>query len=165
MPAAVSKAEFLAVFDRERAKLERLLESVDETRSRLSDDGVSIKAVIGHRIHWMDLFWSWYDAGVKGAPVQTPAPGFKWNQLKAYNAPIYAAAETEPWSTLASRFSQTADRFRTRFDALSEEDAYGPSAYAWTNDWTVGRWAESAAPSHFRSAAKVVRKILKTAPQ
>ena len=162
MPAALSKVELLDVFDKEHAKLVKLLDALDETQARLSDDGVSIKGVIGHRIHWLDLFWTWYDTGVAGQTVETPAPGYKWNQLKAYNAPLYAAADQQDWVNLHAQFIKTCKQFRSRLDALPEAELYGRKVYDWTNDWTLGRWAESAAPSHFRSAAKHIRKVLRT---
>ncbi len=161
MPAATSKAELLDVFDSELAKLNRLLDSLAEDQSAWSDDGVSIKAIIGHRAHWLDLYWSWYDKGAAGGAVETPAPGFKWNQLKAYNAPIYAAADEQSWSDLRTRFEKASSAFRERLTALPSEELYAKGRFAWTNDWTLGRWAESAGPSHFRSAAKAVRKILR----
>ena len=162
MPAATCKAELLAVFDKELAKLNTLLDGVDEAQAAWAEDGVSIKAVIGHRSHWMDLFWSWYDKGVAGQPVETPAPGYKWNQLKAYNAPIYSAADAQDWSKLLAQFVETSRRFRERLDRLADDELYTQGLFAWTNDWTLGRWAESAAPSHFRSAAKSIRKIIRT---
>ncbi len=161
MPAATSKTELLDVYDRELAKLLKLIDPITETSACWSEDAVSIKAIMGHRIHWLDLFWHWYDTGKDGSPVETPAPGFKWNQLKAYNAPIYTAADQEDWAALKTRFDDTATHFRTRLDALSEDELYTQHRYAWLNDWTLGRWSESAGPSHFRSAAKVIRKIIK----
>jgi len=31
------------------------------------------------------------------------------------------------------------------------------------NDWTTGRWAEAAGPSHYRSAAKFIRQCSREA--
>ena len=164
MPAATSKTELLKVFDTEWAKLDNLLTTITDEQSRWSEDGVSIKAVIGHRIHWLGLFWSWYDAGAAGERVETPAPGYKWNQLKAYNAPIYAAADKQDWAGLVAQFRAEAADFRARLDRLENTELYTAKRYDWTNDWTLGRWAESAAPSHFRSAAKLIRKIVRAGP-
>ena len=162
MPAAQSKTEFLTVFDKELAKLERLLDTMTPEQADWSDDDVSIKGLIAHRIHWLDLFWGWYDAGADGQAVQTPAPGVKWNQLKAYNAPIYASGQDQDWAVLKTRFLKTAASFRDRIDVLEDQELYTTHQYDWTNDWTLGRWAESSGPSHFRSAAKAIRKILKS---
>jgi len=162
MPAATSKAALLDVFDRELAKLDKLLDGLTEDEARWSDGEVSTKAILGHRIHWLELYWSWYDTGKAGDVVETPAPGFKWNQLKAYNAPIYAAAEQRSWDDLRQRFEEAARQFRARLDALTEDELYTPHLFDWMNEWTLGRWAEASGPSHFRSAAKAIRKILKT---
>ncbi|MEO1039298.1 MAG: ClbS/DfsB family four-helix bundle protein [Pseudomonadota bacterium] len=159
MPAATNKSELLAATAAEFDKLERLLGPLDEASAnwRVDDGDVSIKAVIAHRTHWLDLFGSWYEAGASGEDVQTPAPGYKWNQLKAYNAPIYQAAETASWRETHTAFLDAHTRFLARITALDETTLYTPKLFDWLNDWTLGRWAESAGPSHYRSAAKFVR--------
>lgn len=92
--AANDKDELRAVTEKEFAKLIKLLDGLDD---RLADqlsaeDDVSIKQVIGHRVHWMDMFFGWYEDGKAGKEVEVPAPGYKWNQLKPYNAKVYEAA-------------------------------------------------------------------------
>lgn len=159
MSAATTKAELLAVIEAEHAKLQRLLDAVDEASAVWSDASgeVTVKAIIAHRTHWLDLFWRWYEGGVRGEPVETPAPGYKWNQLKAYNAPIYAAAGARSWRDIAAAFDDAHAQFVKRVTALDEATLYTPRRFAWLNDWTLGRWAESASASHYRSAAKFIR--------
>lgn len=163
MPAATTRDELLAVFDRELAKLARTLDTVDETSAALhaADDTATIKGVIAHRTHWIGLFFDWYRGGVAGETVETPAPGVKWNQLKAYNAPIYENANPRPWSELRAEFDAAVARLRA-FIADNDDDLlYVPGLYDWMNKWTLGRWAEAAGPSHFRSANAHIRKVLR----
>ena len=63
MPAATSKAELLEVFDRDLAKLDKLLDGLTEEEACSTENDISIKAIIGHRIHWLGLYWTWYDTG------------------------------------------------------------------------------------------------------
>jgi len=44
----------------------------------------------------------------------------------------------------------------------SETELYGGPMAEANNDWTPGRWAEAAGPSHFRSASKYIRARLRT---
>jgi len=48
-------------------------------------------------------------------------------------------------------------------DNLSEAALYGVAMKGAKNNWTTGRWAEAAGPSHYRSAAKYMRSIIKSA--
>lgn len=158
--AAQSKDELRALTQTEFTKLTKLLDAVDESQADFqSSDGVSIKQVIGHRIHWLDLFFGWYEDGKAGKEVQIPAPGYKWNQLKAYNIKVYEAEATKPWADVLDELDTGHAAFLDFIDRLEADVLYTQHIYPWTNDWTLGRWAESSGPSHYRSAAKFVRQV------
>ncbi|MCR9121570.1 MAG: ClbS/DfsB family four-helix bundle protein [Phyllobacteriaceae bacterium] len=163
MPAATNAQELLAAFDRDLAKLQKTLDGVDEAMAsrHTAADAVTIKGVIAHRTHWIGLFFDWYEGGVAGETVETPAPGVKWNQLKAYNAPIYEAANGRPWSELRSEFDAAAARLRAFIAENGDDLLYVKGLYPWMNNWTIGRWAEASGPSHFRSANTHIRKVLR----
>lgn len=144
--AATCKTELLAVFDKDYAKLTILISGIESAAALAKDDeDTSIRDVIGHRAHWMDLFLGWYHDGQAGKTVTFPAPGYKWNELKRYNAALRAA--------------QT--RLRGFLEMSNEGDLYGGPMKGANNAWTPGRWAEAAGPSHFRSAAKYIRARLR----
>ena len=91
MPAATTKAELLAVTERDWAKLAALMASVPDRRALCPVDGeTSIRDVVAHRAHWIDLFFQWLDEGRAGGPVAMPDHGVKWSELKAYNAALRA---------------------------------------------------------------------------
>lgn len=159
--AAQSKDELRTVAQKEFAKLTKLLNALDESAAsfKSSDGGVSIKQVISHRVHWLDLFFGWYEDGKAGQDVQTPAPGYKWNQLKPYNAKIYERAASKPWTTVRDELEARHTALLAFIDGLENDVLYAQHTYPWTNNWTIGRWAESSGPSHYRSAAKFVRQV------
>lgn len=165
MPAATNKTDLLAVFDKDLAKLRRTLEAVDETKSNLSapDDDTTKRGVIAHRTHWMGMFHGWYDDGVAGREVHVPAKGYKWNQLKEFNAPLYARGNKTSWPDLVSEFDAACDKLRRFIDAHDEASLYTRGTYAWTGKWTLGRYAEASGTSHFRSANTYIRKALRSA--
>lgn len=89
MPAAVNKAELLAVTAGEFDKLALLLDRVDgELALVKDDDDGSIKDIVAHRAHWIGLFLGWYDDGLAGKKVYFPAEGHRWNELKRHNADL-----------------------------------------------------------------------------
>ncbi|MDX8355767.1 ClbS/DfsB family four-helix bundle protein [Cognatiyoonia sp. IB215182] len=165
MPAATNKTDLLAVFDKDLAKLRKTLDGVDEEKSSLStpDDDTTIKGVVAHRTHWMGLFHGWYEDGVAGREVHVPAKGYKWNQLKEYNAPLYAKGNETPWMDLLSEFDAASDKLRRFIEAHDEALLYTSGTNPWTGKWTLGRFAEASGPSHFRSANTYIRKALRGA--
>jgi hypothetical protein len=165
MPAATNKSDLLAVFDKNLAKLRKTLDDIDEEKSSLSapDDTTTIKGIIAHRTHWMGMFHGWYEDGVAGREVCVPAKGFKWNQLKAYNAPLYAKGNETPWADLLSEFEVACDKLRTFIETHDNAELYTSGVHNWTGKWTLGRYAEASGPSHFRSANTYIRRALRTA--
>ncbi|WP_299831138.1 ClbS/DfsB family four-helix bundle protein [uncultured Roseobacter sp.] len=162
--AAQNKTELLDITRKEYAKLQRLVTQIEEPFARRKDDeDTSVRDVIAHRAHWIDLFLGWYHDGLAGKPVFFPAEGYKWNELKRYNAELRRKQAHMSWDD-ACRLLQERYEALTRFlDEHSETELYGSPMKGANNNWTTGRWVEAAGPSHFRSAAKYIRARLRAA--
>jgi hypothetical protein len=162
MPATTTRADLIAVTEKDYTKLARLIAGIPEEQAmRKRDEGTSIKDVIAHRAHWIDLFLGWYHDGQAGKDVAFPAPGYKWNQLKRYNADLRQRQADMDWD---SARAMLADRHGRLLAFMTEKDdaaLYGGPMKGANNDWTAGRWAEAAGPSHYRSAAKYIRACLR----
>ncbi|MEJ6477707.1 MAG: ClbS/DfsB family four-helix bundle protein [Octadecabacter sp.] len=88
MPAATNRADLLAVTQKNYAKLRALIDTMPYAQAKLKrEDGTSIKDVVGHRADWQ-----------VGNAAEIPAPGYKWNQPKAYNADLCAAQSDLDWN-------------------------------------------------------------------
>ncbi|WP_394196409.1 ClbS/DfsB family four-helix bundle protein [Litoreibacter albidus] len=160
--AATTKAELLAVTRKEFDKLAKLIAPLDAGVAMGKDqDGTSIKDVTAHRAHWIDLFLGWYADGQAGKPVFFPAEGYKWNDLKRYNADLRAQQSDLDWPAAALMLQDRYAQLLAFIEEHSDPELYGGPMKGANNAWTVGRWAEAAGPSHFRSAAKYVRASLK----
>ena len=158
MPAATTKDDLIAVTEKEFAKLNVLLRSLTEAQAlRKREEDTSIKDVIGHRAHWIDLFLGWYADGQAGKEVTFPAPGYKWNDLKRYNADLRARQAGLGWAEAVSMLEERKGALLDFIEAHSEAELYGGPMKGANNKWTPGRWAEAAGPSHFRSAAQWIR--------
>jgi len=90
-----------------------------------------------------------------------PAEGYKWNDLKRYNADLRATQSSVTWDESRKAFLKAHRRLAKFVTALSEDDLYGGPMAGANNKWTPGRWAEAAGPSHYRSAGKYVRAQLR----
>ncbi|MGJ8529126.1 ClbS/DfsB family four-helix bundle protein [Maritalea sp.] len=161
MPAATNKTDLLAVTRNEYTKLIKLIDQIDEPTALTKTDDASIKDTIGHRAHWIELFLGWYADGHAEKEVSFPAKGYKWNDLKRYNADLRESQETLSWADAKQLLETNKTKLEKFIQSHSDEELYGGPMKGANNNWTTGRWAEAAGPSHFRSAAKYLRSVLK----
>ncbi|PRY78760.1 hypothetical protein CLV80_10384 [Yoonia maritima] len=134
-----------------------------KTALHKGDEDTSIKDVIARRADWIDLFLGWYSDGLAGKTVYFPAEGYKWNDLKRYNADLRAWQNDLDWSGAVALLQARYDKLTAFIEGCSENELYGGPMKGANNKWTPGRWAEAAGPSHFRSASKYLRAALKKA--
>lgn len=163
--AETTKSELLDVTRKEFAKLEKLIDGIEpDVAMEKRDEDTSIKDVIAHRAHWIDLFLGWYADGLAGKEVYFPAKGYKWNDLKRYNSELRQRQSDLDWPGAVAMLKA---RYLTLVEFITERsdtELYGGPMKGARNAWTSGRWAEAAGPSHFRSASKYVRSALKAKP-
>lgn len=160
--AATSKPELLEITQKEFRKLSKLIVSIDaDTAMKKGEDDTSIKDVVAHRAHWIDLFLAWYADGIAGKTVYFPAEGYKWNDLKRYNADLRQRQSGLGWSSAVALLTTNYDKLTDFIQVCSETELYSGPMKGANNAWTPGRWAEAAGPSHFRSAAKFLRSSIK----
>lgn len=164
--AATTKQDLLALTRTEYRKLCTVLGTLPVSlRLATDDDGISPKDIVGHRAHWIDLFQGWYLEGQAGNPVHFPAKGYKWNELKRYNADLRQQQSDMAWEDAVALLETRHGELLTFLECLSQEDLYGGPMKGGKNAWTTGRWAEAAGPSHYRSAAKYLRQRIKASGQ
>ena len=156
--AATTKHDLLALTGTEYRKLGIILDALPEKlRLATDDDGVSPKDIVGHRAHWIELFQGWYREGQAGKPVHFPAEGYKWNELKRYNADLRRQQSDMSWddavALLEARHGELLPL--TLMESLSQEELYGGPMKGGRNAWTTGRWAEAAGPSHYPVSGEI----------
>jgi len=159
---AESKDELLAVTEKEFLKLSTLLDQVgSKAATRKREENTSLKDVIGHRAHWIKLFFGWYKDGRAGREVFFPAKGYKWNQLKEFNQNLRVEQSDLSWTDARKLLLSRHKKLLGFIKRHSNDELYGDSMKGAKNDWTVGRWVESVGPSHYRSAHKYARQCLR----
>ncbi len=160
--AAGTKNDLLDITHTEFDKLWRLIQSIDDAEALAKDgDDTSIKDVVAHRAHWIGLFLGWYSDGQEGKEVYFPAKGYKWNELKRFNADLRLSQIDMTWKDANEALQKSTRELVHFLNNCSEDDLYGGPMKGANNHWTPGRWAEAAGPSHFRSASKYIRARLK----
>jgi len=162
MPAATNRADLIAVCEKEFDRLQSLLGKLSETLAMSPDeDGVSARDIIAHRAHWIDLFLGWYSDGQAGVEVFFPAKGYKWSELKSYNADLRAKQADMDWAAAQAALLAGHERLMWFLAKLDDDALYAAPMKGAKNDWPTGRWAEAAGASHYRSACKFIRARLR----
>ena len=157
MPAAQTRTELIEMTRVEYERLTDLLDTVTSSQAVLKDaEGDSVKSIIGHRAHWIDLFLTWYEDGEAGRPVHIPAPGYKWNELKAYNSKLRDKQADLSWYDVREDLTERARELIDFICRLSDGELYHCKLKGVSSNWTVGRWAEAAGAAH-----RYVRQRLK----
>jgi hypothetical protein len=122
MPAALDKAGLLEQTRSDYAKLRRVIEDFPAAlQLERNPEETSPKDIIAHRAHWIVLFLGWHRDGAAGKTPEIPAPGYKWNQLKAYNAALRAAQSGLGWED-ACRMLDTAHEMLTDFISRLDDE-------------------------------------------
>lgn len=161
--AATSKAGLIDITQLEFKKLQKILTEIDAgTAIKKREEDTSIKDVVAHRAHWIELFLGWYVDGLAGKQVYFPAEGYKWNDLKRYNADLRARQHDMDWPAALALLQTNYERLMAFLNEQSEDALYAGPMKGANNNWTPGRWAEAAGPSHFRSASKYIRSCLRS---
>ncbi|MEM9472118.1 MAG: ClbS/DfsB family four-helix bundle protein [Pseudomonadota bacterium] len=160
--AAQNKADLLDIHRKEFTKLDKLVGDISDDVALLKDDeDTSIKDVLTHRAHWIGLFLGWYADGLAGKQVFFPAEGYKWNDLKRYNEDLRAQHADVNWHDAVQALHDAYAQLTDFLERRSNRELYGGPMKGANNQWTPGRWAEAAGPSHFRSASKYIRARLR----
>lgn len=162
MPAS-NKSELLEVTRKAFTKFGGLIDQLDPKRAmKKRDEDTSIKDVIAHRAHWIELFLGWYADGLAGKPVFCPAEGYTWSDLKRYNADLRARQSKLRWDAAKRLLLSNHNKIVKFIEDHEDSELYSGPMKGANNAWTPGRWAEAAGPSHYRSAAKYIRASLKS---
>ena len=164
MPAAQTKDALIAACEAEFGKLTAAIAGLPVAVASAPDaDGWSIRAVVAHRAHWIDLFLGWWDDGKAGRSVHMPAEGYGWGDLKAYNAQLATDQSDLSWDDAMRLLVDRHQKLMAVLNELDEAQLYGAPMIGGNGKWTAGRYAEAAGASHYRSALKFVRRRLREA--
>ncbi len=161
MPAVVTKKQLLEKTTDEFEALMQTLNRFDPSKADLCDqDGYCAKRVVGHRAEWISFFFKWCDAVAAGEKPDIPAKGFTWKDTPAMNLKIWDRQKQMSWQDVLQLLVNKHALLLKHIETKSENELYSQPLFPGTK-WTQGRYAEAAGPSHYRSANKFLKKLLK----
>ena len=162
MPRPLNKTQLLAACQKEYTALEKLLAPL--TSEQLSHEpkpgGWAIKDILAHLMEWQQMFFIWFESGLRGEIPATPAPGYKWNQLPALNQSIYEKHRAlSPGQSLAL-WRESRQKTLLFIENLTDADLVTPGLYEWMNQHALMAYLNANTAAHYAWARKDIKKIL-----
>ena len=163
MSRPLNKSELLAAIQKEYAALESLIGSLTPEQLVFSpaSSAWSIKDILAHLFEWQQMFFTWYETGLRGETPTVPAPGYKLRQLPALNQSIYEKHQNLSPHTVLTLFRESHKKTVQFIHQLSDADLTTPGLYAWMNQNTLLAYLKANTSSHYIWAIKDCKKILK----
>lgn len=163
MPTPITQQQLLAESQAEYQALEKLLSAL--TPAQMVQPGTlgdwSVKDVLAHLYEWQQMFFGWYEAGLRGETPATPGRGYKWNQLPALNQEIFLAYRDTPLDDVLAKFRASHQRTLQLIETLAGGDLFTPSRFAWTGKHSLATFISANTGSHYNWARTGLRKGLK----
>lgn len=152
--AATRKTDLHTVTRKEFEKLDQLIATTNPiTATQKHADDTPNKDVIAHRAHWITLFLGWHANGMAGKPVHFPVKGYKWNDLKRYNADLHAQQVNIDWPAAVALLQANYARLDVFICALSDDALYGGPMKGANYLWPMGR---SRRPKPFSCSRQIL---------
>jgi hypothetical protein len=154
-----SKDELVIDIAKERVRLDELLAEIPaERKTEEVVDGLSVKDLLAHRTEWSRMMIRWYTKARAGGTPAVPTEQFKWNQLKELNANIQVRFADVPLDEIEQNFGAVQDDLDALVAGMTEEELFTKKYYAFTGSSDLATYVNSATASHYRSAARLIRK-------
>lgn len=163
MPRPHTKSQLVTEIQKETKALQQFLSGL--TPEQMEQIGAvgewSIKDVLAHLYEWQQMFFRWYEAGLRGETPAVPAEGYKWNQLPELNQAIYKRYHGCPLDEIMRAFWDSHAKTLALIESLSEDALVAPGLYPWMNNNALIAYLTANTGSHYRWARTEMRKVLK----
>lgn len=162
MSRPLNKTQLLESIQKQYAALEKFLAplTAEQTTFAPTPGAWAVKDILAHLYEWQQMFFRWYEAGLRDEMPEVPAPGYKWNQLPALNQAIYEKyRDLTPEKALAL-LRESHQKTIEFIENLPEADLATPGLYKWMNNNTLMAYLNANTAAHYVWALKDVKKTL-----
>lgn len=157
------RTHLISLIDSQFAKLWDLIEALTKNEALYKvDDDFTIKDLIAIRVWWSSAVLKWVKAGQEGKTITIPAKGFTWRDTPALNSKIAEESRTKSFASLRKKLATNKEKILALVSELSNTELEQLNVYDWTGKWPVMRWVSVSTSSQYTSAARQIRKALKT---
>ncbi|MEX3504357.1 ClbS/DfsB family four-helix bundle protein [Corynebacterium sp. LK2510] len=127
-------------------------------------DGVdrTPRQMIAYQLGWMKLLLGWERDEQAGKEVQTPAAGFKWNQLGDLYEQFYQHCDQASANELCTQFNTLLADVVQWVNGLTEVELFEQGQRAWASStpsaWPVWKWVHINTVAPFTTFRTKIRK-------
>jgi len=163
MSRPLTKTQLLTSIQKEYVALENFLIPLTPAQLAFAPaPGVwAVKDIIAHLFEWQQMFFKWYETGMRGETPAVPALGYKWSQLPALNQSIYEKYQNLNSPEALALFRESHQKTVQFIESLPETDLTAPGLYKWMNQNRLISYLNSITAAHYVWAIKDAKKLLK----
>lgn len=162
-----SKEELIESIATEHRRFVELVISIPRNFYLTADvwgDGWNIRDLLAHLTEWEQMFLTWFQEGRSGGSPAMPAEGYKWNQTPALNRAIWQKHSQRSVEDTLEGFETSYQEIFSLAQELSSRELLDPGHFAWTGKNPLTTYLGANTCSHYRTAAKILKRWLKTHP-
>ena len=168
MRTYASKEELIAEIKQRYQKYITEFETIPEElrNTRIEEVDKTPSENLSYQLGWLTLLLGWEEKEKAGFEVQTPAEGYKWNNLGGLYQSFY---ETYGTKTLAEQITQLTKKvieLCTWIETLNDKELFEPEQRKWATTkakWPLYKWIHinSVAPfTNFRTKIRKWKKLV-----
>lgn len=166
MGKRLPKKELLIEIETELSKLRRLIVDLKPrqmTSLPVTAAGWTVKDIFGHLVGWQRLQKKWYQTELDGGQAILPDDGYSWKETPRLNEGIYKTFQRVSLKRVLAEFEENHQWILDLIDSLSGPQLVQPGQFMWTGkSWTVSDFLRANSASHYRWAAKHIRRWKKS---
>lgn len=159
-----SKCQLINAIEDEHTKLLKIVESIAPRKlaeQGVWGDGWSTNDLLIHLTVWEQMFLRWYRAGIEGRTPDVPDKGYTWREVRELNRAIQRRYNRQSVATTLANFDESYCEILEVARSIPEIDLLTVGRYQWTGKSTLATYLGANSSSHYRTAAKILRRWLR----
>lgn len=163
-----NKQELIAEIKKRYEKYDSEFEEVPESKKNLRIDEIdkTPSENLSYQLGWVNLLLDWDTQELNGEVVQTPAPGYKWNNLGGLYQSFYEKYGNYSIAEQRTMLRDAVDSLCNWLEMLSDDDLFQSGKRKWATTkamWPVYKWVHINTVAPFTNFRTKIRKWKKLA--
>ncbi|MDN6664300.1 MAG: ClbS/DfsB family four-helix bundle protein [Tetragenococcus koreensis] len=116
---------------------------------------------LSYQLGWINLLLNWNQKEQQGIDVQTPAEGYKWNNLGGLYQSFYATYGKYTLAEQLEQLSTAIDELDAWLETLTGQELFEPKQRKWATtkaEWPVWKWVHINTVAPFTNFRPKIRK-------
>jgi len=157
------KTELIEAIKQNYLLYDKEFDDISENKKNLLKPGIDKNPSqnISYQLGWTYLLLQWESDEKKGIKVQTPAPGYKWNNLRGLYESFYNKYGTYSLHQQREMLKNQMNEIVEWIESLSYETLFVPEQRKWATTpakWPVWKWIHINTVAPFKNFRAQLRK-------